>query len=107
MRLAPSHGGAHRFRRIALAVDAGGERPAELGPAVERWHDVALEVGEAELADEAAGQLLLDRQAAQPGAQLIVAEAERGCGAASVVAMILEGGLDQAALLAGEMAIEI
>src|SRR5260370_27674807 len=50
-RLAPGDGGAHGLRRIALAVHAGGECPAEFRHPPERRRPVALEIREPPLPD--------------------------------------------------------
>ena len=64
--VAPVEGGSDRFGGEALAVGPGGEDPADLGAIFEGRLDVPMEVGEADLADEPAGGLLLDDPVAKP-----------------------------------------
>src|SRR5262249_11545075 len=58
VRVAPGDRRTHRFAREAAAVRPGRERPTGFGCVAERGLDLALEVREADFADEAPRRLL-------------------------------------------------
>jgi hypothetical protein len=55
MRVAPGNGGPHGLHRKPLSLSPGGQRPADFRHAVEGGFDHALEIGEADFPDKAAG----------------------------------------------------
>src|SRR6185369_14971778 len=62
MCFTPGNHRAQCFRRIAFAVRARNQRPAEFGDGVHRRIEVSLQVSESKLADVAPGLLFLDCQ---------------------------------------------
>src|SRR5690348_5690365 len=61
MRTAPGLDRSERLGCVAFALRRARQHPAALQHPAQRWFDVALEFGEADVADITAARLLLDR----------------------------------------------
>src|SRR6185437_15331153 len=60
VRFAPGDSCANRLCAIAFAVCSGDQRTAQFGHAFDRWHDIALIIGESHLASKIARFPFLD-----------------------------------------------